>query len=61
MIDINQYALSLRNNFIFKLFNNNYKSSWKSLENCCTDENVLLSVLRSNMKLSSVLIGRVAL
>ena len=60
MIDINQYVLSLRFNFIFKLFDNNYQSSWKSLENRFIDENVLFCILRSNVKLNSMLVGRVA-
>ena len=60
MIDIKQYVLSLRHNFIFKLFDNNYQSSWKSLEHRCIDENVLFCILRSNIKLNSMLIGRVA-
>ena len=56
MIDIKQYVLSLRHNFIFKLFDNNYQSSWKSLEHRCIDENVLFCILRSNIKLNSMLI-----
>ena len=60
MIDIKQYVLSLRFNFIFKLFDNNYQSSRKSLENRCIDENVLLCILRSNVKLNSILVARVA-
>ena len=60
MIGIKQYVLPLRFNFIFKLFNNNYQSSWKSLENRCIDENVLFCILRSNVKLNSILAGRVA-
>ena len=59
MIDINQYVLALRINCIFKLFNNNYQSSWKSLENPCIDDNVLFCILRSNMKLNSMHVGRV--
>ena len=59
MIDIKQYVLSLRHNFIFKLFHNNYQSSWKSLEHRCIDENGLFYILRSNIKLNSMLIGRV--
>ena len=58
--DINQYVLSLRFNFIFLLFDNNYQSSWKSLENRCIDDNVLFGILRSNLKLNSMLVGRVA-
>ena len=57
MIDINYYLLSLRFNFIFKLFD---ISSWKSLENRCIDENVLFCILRSNVKLNSMLVGRTA-
>ena len=60
MIDINQYVLSLRFNFIFKLFDNNYQSNWKSLENRCINENVLFCILCSNIKLNSMLFGRVA-
>ena len=60
MIDIKQYVLSLRFNFIFKLFDNNYQSSWKSLKSRCIDENVLFCILRSNVKLNSMLVGRVA-
>ena len=60
MIDIRQYVLSLRFNFIFKLFDNNYQSSWKSLKSQCIDENVLFCILRSNVKLNSMLVGRVA-
>ena len=61
MIDINQYVLSLRFSFIFDLFDNNYQSSWKSLENRCIDENVLFCILRFNVKLNSMLVGKVAL
>ena len=60
MIDIKQYVLSLRFNFIFELFGNNYQSSWKSLEHRCIDENVLFCILRSTVKLNSMLVGRVA-
>ena len=60
MIDIKQYVLSLRFNFILKLFDNNYQSSWKSLEHRCIDENVLFCILHSNVKLNSMLLGRVA-
>ena len=60
MIDINQYVLSLRFNLIFKLFDNNYQSSWKTLKNQCINENVLFYILRSNLKLNSVPVGRVA-
>ena len=60
MIDIKQYLLSLRFNFIFKLFNSNYQSSWKSLKNRCIDENVLFCILRSIVKLNSMLVGRLA-
>ena len=54
MIDIKQYVLSLRFNFIFKLFDNNYQSSWKWLENRCIDDNVLFCILPSNVKLNSM-------
>ena len=60
MIDINQHVLSLRFNFIFKLFDNNHQSSWKLLENRCIVKNVLFCTLRSNVKLNSRLVGRVA-
>ena len=60
MIDIKQYVLSLRFSFIFELFDNNYQSSWKSLENRCIDENVLSCILRSDVKLNIMLVGRVA-
>ena len=60
MIDIKQYVLSLRFNFIFKLFDNNYQSSWKSLKSRCIDENVFFCIFRSNVKLNSMLVGRVA-
>ena len=60
MIDIKQYVLSLKFNFIFKLSDTNYQSSWKSLENRCIDENVLFCILCSNVKLNSMLVGRVA-
>ena len=59
MIDINQYLLSLRFNLILKLFDNNYQSGWKSLENRCIDENVLFYILCSNMKLICMLVHMV--
>ena len=58
MIDINQYVLSLRHNFIFKLFDK-YLFSWKLLENRCIDKNALFCILRSNLKLNSMLVSRV--
>ena len=60
MIDINQYVLFLRFNLIFKLFNNNYLFTRKSLENRYIDRNVVLCILRFNKKLNSMLVGRVA-
>ena len=60
MIDIKQFVLFVRFNFIFKLFDNNYQSSWKFLENRCINENVLFCILRSNVKLNSILLGRLA-
>ena len=60
MIDINQYVPSLGFKFIFKLFDDNYKSGWKWFENRCIDENVIFCILRSNMKLNSMLVGDVA-
>ena len=60
MIDINQCVLSLRFNFIFKFFDSNYQSNWKSLENRCIDENVFFCILRSNMKLNSMLFSKMA-
>ena len=60
MIDIKQYALSLRFTFIFKLFDNNYHFSWKSLKHRCIDENVFFCILLSNVKLNSMSVGRVA-
>ena len=59
MIDINQYILSLTFNFIFTQFDNNYQSSWRSLENRFIDKNVLFCILRSNMKLNGMLVRRV--
>ena len=41
MIDVNQYVLYLRFNFTFKLRDNNYQSSGKSLENQSIEEKVL--------------------
>ena len=43
MIDIKQYVLSLRFNFIFRLFDNNYQSSLKSFEHQCIDENTKIN------------------
>ena len=60
MIDINQYVLFLRFNLIFKLFNNNYLFTRKSLEIRYIDRNVVLYILRFNKKLNSMLVGRVA-
>ena len=57
MINIKQYVLSLRFNFLFKLFNNNYQSSWKLIENRCINKNVLFCILRSNVKLNSMFAG----
>ena len=59
MIDHNQDVLSFSLNFIFKLLDNSYQSSWKTLENRCIDENFLFCILRSNVKLKSwYLVGR---
>ena len=44
MIDINQYALSLRFKIIFKLLDSNCQSRWKLLENRCIDENVFFYI-----------------
>ena len=59
MIDINQYVHFFWFYFIFKLFDHNYLSSWKLLENLCIEETVLFCILRSNMKLNSMLVGRI--
>ena len=60
MIDIKQYVLSVWFKFILKLFDNNYESGGKSLENRCNDEIVLFYILLSNAKLNRMLGGRVA-
>ena len=43
-----------------KLFDNNYSTAWKTLENLCIEENLFFCVLRPNIKLTNMLITKLA-
>ena len=59
MLDIKQSALPIRFNFIFIRFANNNESGWRLLENRCIDKNVIFFILPSDIKLNSMLVGKI--
>ena len=60
MIDIKQHKLALQFKGVIRLFDNNYASAWKTLENLCLTENLFFCILRSNVKLTSMMIAKMA-
>ena len=61
MIHIKQHMLRLQFKAVAKLFDENYTAAWKTSENLCIDENLFLCVLRSNMKMTNMMITKLAL
>ena len=61
MIDIKQHMLRLQFKAVVKLFDENYTASWKTSENLCIDENLFFCILRSNMKMTNMMITKLAL
>ena len=59
MLDIKQSALPIRFNFIFIRFANNNESGWRLLENRCIDKNAIFFILPSDIKLNSMLVGKI--
>ena len=60
MIDIKQHILALQFKGVVRLFDNNYASAWKTLENLCLTENLFFCILRSNVKLTNMMIAKLA-
>ena len=60
MIDIKQHMLALQFKGVVKLFDENYTAAWKTLENLCIDENLFFCILRSNMKMTNMMITKLA-
>ena len=60
MIDIKQHVFLLGFIYIFEPSDNNDACCLKSLENQCIEEDVFLCILRSNLKLNSILVNRLA-
>ena len=61
MIDIKQHMLRLQFKAVVKLFDENSTAAWKTSENWCKDENLFFCILRSNMKMTNVMITKLAL
>ena len=59
MINSKQHILALKFKGVVGLFDNNYKSAWKTLENLCLTEN-FFCILRSNIKLTNMMIAKLA-
>ena len=57
MIDVKQYLTALKIKWIFKIFNEKFAADWKTIENICLKENLLLSVLRSNCKFNNMMMN----
>ena len=57
MINVNQYLTALKFQWIFRIFNENFVTDWKTIENICLKENLLFCVLRSNCKFSSIMMN----
>ena len=55
MIDIKRHILSLKSNWIRKLFNDNYISTRKRID-LYLEENLYFYILRSNLKMTNILI-----
>ena len=60
MIDIKQHIFALQFKSVVKLFDNNYSFARKTLENLCIEENLFFCILRSNIKLTKMLIVTLA-
>ena len=60
MINIKQHILALQFKGVVRLFDNNYASAWKTLENLFLTENVFFCILRSNVKLTNMMIAKLA-
>ena len=60
MIDIKQHMLALQFKGVVKLFDENYTAAWKTLENLCIDENLFFCILRSNVKMTNMMITKLA-
>ena len=60
MIDIKQHVLALQFKGVVRLFDNNYTSVWKTLENLCLTENSFFCILRSNVKSTNMMIAKLA-
>ena len=58
MIDIKQHILALQFNGVVRLFDNNYTSAWKTLENLCLTKNIFFCILRSNIQLTNMVIAK---
>ena len=61
MIDIKRHMLRLQFKAVVKLFDENYTAAWKTSENLCIDENLFFCILRSNMKMTNMMITKLAL
>ena len=55
--DVKQYLTALKLKWIFKIFNENLVSDWKTIENICLKENLLFCVLGSNCKFNSMMMN----
>ena len=60
MIDIKQHILAVQFKGVVRLFDNNYASAGKTLENQCLTENSFFCILRSNVKLTNIMIAKLA-
>ena len=59
-IDIKQHSLALQFKGVIRLFNNNYASAWKTLENLFLTENLFFCVMCSNVKITNMMIAKLA-
>ena len=59
-MDIKQHILALQIKGVVRLFDDNYTSAWKTLENLCLAKNLFFCVLRSNIKLTNMMIAKLA-
>ena len=60
MMDIKQHMLALQFKVVVRLFDNNYTSAWETLENLCLAENLFFCKLRSEIKLTNMMIAKLA-
>ena len=58
MIDIKCHMLSTKLKWKPKLFDSNFVSSWKRIEKMCFKQNLFFCILRSNQKMSNILIKK---